>query len=77
MPKKKAGPLFFEKRLKPSQYPIPLEACELCSRKAMLLLRLLQQLRELRPFPNRIEPRVAGQGGITAVSAFDHAFKEL
>src|SRR5439155_11588110 len=59
------------------QYPIPFEPGELSLRHAMLLLRPPEQRRELRPLPNRIEPRIAQHGGITKEPAANHALKKL
>jgi hypothetical protein len=43
----------------------------------MMLLRPPKQLRELRPLPNRLKPRITQHGGITKEPAADHALKKF
>jgi len=46
-------------------------------RNLVLLLRPLEQPHEVPPLPKRIEPRIAGHGGITKDPAPDHTLEKL
>src|SRR5205814_1251042 len=59
------------------QDAIPFQPGELFCRDLMLLLRPLEQPRELRSLPNGIEPWIAAHGGITKDPAPDHTLEQL